>query len=51
MEVFILWLGVSILVGFIASGKGRSGFGWFVISVLLSPIIGLIGIAIAGEKK
>jgi len=47
----IIWLGVSILVGALASGKGRSGFGWFILSVLLSPIIGAIALVIAGEKK
>ena len=47
----IAWLGLSILVGALASGKNRSGFGWFILSCLLSPLIGLIAIAIAGEKK
>jgi len=47
----IIWLGVSILVGALASGKGRSGFGWFILSILLSPLIGAIALAIAGEAK
>lgn len=50
MTVFI-WLVLSGLVAGLASGKNRSGFGWFVLSALLSPLIGLIALAIAGEKK
>ena len=46
-----LWLGLSVLVGALASGKNRSGFGWFILSCLLSPLIGAIALAIAGEKK
>lgn len=47
----ILWLGISILVGALASGKGRSGIGYFFLSICLSPLVGLIAVAIAGEKK
>ena len=50
MEI-VLWLGFSILVGALASGKGCSGVGYFFLSLLLSPIIGIIIVLIAGEKK
>ncbi|MBH9742251.1 zinc ribbon domain-containing protein [Vibrio navarrensis] len=42
MFVVILWLIFSICVGALASNKGRSGFGYFLISLILSPLIGLI---------
>lgn len=42
MEIVILWLGLSILAGVLAANKGRSGFGFFLLSVILSPLIGLI---------
>jgi len=47
----ILWLGLSVIAGVIASNKGRSGVGFFLLAVLLSPIIGIIGALIASENK
>lgn len=44
MEMFIGWVGFSILAGWIANSKGRSGFGYFVLSMVLSPLIGLLAV-------
>ncbi len=38
----VFWLVLSAVVGVIASSRGRSGFGYFLLSVILSPLIGLI---------
>ncbi|ADE14436.1 conserved hypothetical protein [Nitrosococcus halophilus Nc 4] len=51
MEIFILWLFLSIIAGVIASNKGRSGFGFFLLSVILSPLIGIIAALVAGENR
>lgn len=51
MEIFILWLFLSIVAGIIANNKGRSGFGFFLLSVLLSPLIGIIAALVAGENR
>ena len=40
--IFILWVFFAILVGVYANSKGRSGFGFFLIATLLSPLIGFI---------
>lgn len=40
--VAVLWFIFAILVGVYASSKGRSGIGFFLIALLLSPLIGLI---------
>lgn len=51
MEMFILfWFPLSIAVGVYASGKGRSGFGLFLLSLFLSPIVGLL-FAVALRNK
>src|ERR1051326_7817810 len=42
MEIFIAWLVFSFVVAIAASARGRSGAGWFLISVVLSPLVGLI---------
>lgn len=40
--VMIVWIGPSILVGVFAASKGRSGFGFFALSVCLTPLFGFI---------
>ena len=42
METFILWFILSTIPAFIAVNKGRSGAGFFFLSILLSPIVGII---------
>jgi hypothetical protein len=46
MDLFLVWIVLSIVAGVMASNRGRSGFGWFLISCLLSPLIGLLLLAI-----
>ena len=41
MEI-IIWIVLAIGCAIFASNKGRDGGRWFVISVLLSPVIGFI---------
>lgn len=42
VEVFVLWLALSVAAGAIAVAKGRSGIGYFLISIFLTPLVGLI---------
>lgn len=42
MELVFGWLAFSVVAGVIASSKGRSGFGYFCLSLVLSPLIGII---------
>lgn len=51
MEIFIFWIGLSIIAGVVASNKGRSGLGFFLLAVLLSPLIGIIAALIAKENQ
>lgn len=44
MEIIGGWIVLSILVGVIASGKGRSGIGMFLFSMILSPLIGFLAV-------
>jgi hypothetical protein len=46
MEWFFFWLLFSIVVGIIAANRGRSGFGWFVLSMVISPLLGVILVAL-----
>jgi hypothetical protein len=42
MEIVLGWVLFSIVAGMIAGSKGRSGFGYFFLSLILSPLIGLL---------
>lgn len=47
------WFALCIISGVVASNKGRSVIGFFLLSFLLSPIVGLIAVLVAlpNEKK
>jgi hypothetical protein len=42
MEIFLVWFVFAFLVAIAASSRGRSGAAWFLISAVLSPLVGLI---------
>lgn len=42
MEIIFGWLAFSIVAGVIATSKNRSGFGYFCLSIVLSPLVGII---------
>lgn len=48
--LIIGWLVLALCVGVVASSRGRSAVGWFLLSVCLSPIIGLILVAVMPPK-
>lgn len=51
MGIFLFWLGASVVVGIIASSRGRSGFGWFILSLLISPLLAVILVLALGASK
>jgi len=51
MEFWIFFIGFSLLVGYFADKKGRSGVGWFFLALLTSPLLAGIALAIASDEK
>jgi len=51
MEIFFFWFIFALLVGFYANNKGRSGIGFFFLSVLLSPLLGFLIALVVDEKR
>jgi hypothetical protein len=39
MEYGLFWIGGAALVAMLANGRGRSGGGWFALSLLISPLL------------
>lgn len=50
MEIFFVWLFVAVICGVLASSRGRSGFGWFLLGGLFS-FFALILLALLPSKK
>ena len=46
-----LWILMSVGVGAIAANNGRNFLGWTALSLLLSPIVGLIAVLVAGKPE
>jgi len=47
----IVWLALAVVVGFVATSKGRSGLGLFFLSVIFSPLIGLLVVIALPQKQ
>jgi hypothetical protein len=50
VEWLIIWVGLSFVAGAIAGNKGRSGVGFFFLSLILSPLIGVLA-ALAAQRR
>ncbi|MGE5980257.1 hypothetical protein [Klebsiella aerogenes] len=51
MPLILLWGGLALLLGFIASGNGRSFWGWFILGLIIDPLLaGLLYWLIAKDR-
>ena len=50
-DFLVYWAIAAAVVGFIASARGRGFLGFFLLSVLLSPLLGLIILLITGDGQ
>lgn len=41
MGIFFVWFGLSLIAGYVGSNKGHSGLAFFLLSLILTPLIGL----------
>jgi hypothetical protein len=39
MPLILLWVGLALLLGFVAAGNGRSFWGWFTLGLIIDPIL------------
>jgi hypothetical protein len=49
--VLLIWFGLSIGAAVVANSKGRSAVGFFLLSLLLSPLIGFVAALLAKENQ
>ena len=47
----IIWVVLAFFVGYLANEKGRSFFGYFILALILSPLLGFIILLVVGEDE
>ncbi len=50
MEIVIIWLLFGIVTAEVASNKGRSGCGWFVLGTLLGPFGFILALVVSKDQ-
>ena len=51
LEAIVIWLVLAIVLGVAAARRGRSGLGWRVASLILSPLIAAIVLALLPDRR
>ena len=51
LEAIVIWLVLAIVIGVAAARRGRSGLGWLVASLILSPLIAAILLALLPDRR
>ncbi|EPQ3464634.1 MULTISPECIES: hypothetical protein [Enterobacteriaceae] len=52
MPLILLWGALALLLGFVASANGRSFWAWFILGLIIDPILaGLLYWLIAKDRK
>jgi hypothetical protein len=46
-----IWFGFSAVVAIVASAKGRSGIAWFIMGVMISPLLSAVGLFLVPERE
>ncbi|MGL4843832.1 MAG: hypothetical protein ACRC2Y_04335 [Aeromonas veronii] len=51
MGILVFWLIASIIIGFAAGSRNRSCIGWFLISLIISPLLAFVGLMLMGSAE
>ena len=51
MEILAGWAIFSVVVAIIAGSRDRNPFGWFFLSILISPLLALILVLALGRRQ
>jgi len=51
IAIIFFWFLFAIAVGMIASSRGRSGFGWFILACLISPLLAGIILLVSANLR
>jgi hypothetical protein len=51
MEYVVFWIGLTVVVGIFAASRGRSSVGWCLLSLIISPVLAGLLIAVMPNLK
>ncbi|CDH44636.1 zinc ribbon domain-containing protein [Candidatus Contendibacter odensensis] len=53
MEIFLIftWFFCGVISGVVASNKGRSGFGWFILGFLFGPLGLILALVVSKDQE
>ena len=51
IAIIFFWLLFALVVGMIASSRGRSGFGWCILACLISPLLAGIILLLSANRR
>lgn len=51
MEVLVIWIILSAALWAFASNRGRSGFMWFLLSLVISPLLAFVLLLVLRNLK
>jgi cbb3-type cytochrome oxidase subunit 3 len=51
LTILFLWLGLSVVVGIAAGNRGRNGFGWFLLALIISPLLAGLAVLAAANLR
>ncbi|WP_374120278.1 zinc ribbon domain-containing protein [Mesorhizobium onobrychidis] len=51
MGFLLFWLGLSAIVGVAAGKRNRSTFGWFLLAILISPLLAGLLVLALGDRR
>lgn len=49
--IYLLWIVLAIIVGVFAAQRGRSGLGWTLLSLVISPLLGGLFLLLVGKNE
>jgi hypothetical protein len=50
MEFAFFWVGFAVVVGVAASARGRDGVGWFLLALIISPLIAFLLVLVMQKR-
>ena len=51
LTAIIIWLVLAIVIGVAAARRGRSGLAWLFLSLILSPLVAAILLALLPDRR
>ena len=51
MEFAFFWFAFAVVVGVAANARGRDGVGWFILALIISPLIAVLLVLVMQNRR